>query len=74
MNIVYSLAVASFALVLTGCGATPEEACKNMIEVCDLPAENLSTCIENAENEQEQEMIDCLAEASTCEDVSACSL
>ena len=74
MKIVRSLAVGIFALMLTGCGATPEEACKNMIEVCDLPAENLSSCIENAENEQEQEMIDCLAEASTCEDVSACSL
>lgn len=74
MNVVRSLAVGILTLALSGCGASPEEACKNMIEVCDLPAENLPTCIENAENEQEQEMIDCLAEASTCEDVSACSL
>lgn len=74
MKLGYAIAVTSFALALSGCGASPEEACKNMIEVCDLPAENLPTCIENAENEQEQEMIDCLAEASACEDVSACSL
>lgn len=55
------------SIFLSAC--TPQDACTNLIGLC--PSMEHSTCVSTLK-EQEQDIIDCIYSASTCEDAHEC--
>ena len=72
------LAVSLTLVFMSGCGSlfgySCEDACENGNELCTEIEADCATVCESDEDptDEEQEAIDCVAEAETCEAVAAC--